>query len=300
MISLIICTYNRDKYIYDVLKSLAENDFPTEKYEIVLINNNSTDKTELECTRFKTDFSKINFRYFIETNQGISYARNRGVAESSGEIICFIDDDETVKPDYLQVIYDFFNNYPDAALCGGPVEPVYEAEKPSWLSYFTLRLITGYYNKGNRIKIVSGKDYPGTGHASLRKDLFNKYGLFNTDLGRKGSDLLGAEDKDFFLRVIEAGEKCYYLPEAIIYHHIPAEKLTEEFFNRLTYSIGVSERKRTLGISTGKFVKRLIAESIKWAASLALYPFYLLKLQPQKGNKLIAFRWNVTKGLLGF
>jgi glycosyltransferase involved in cell wall biosynthesis len=298
MISIIICTYNRDKYIFNTLKSIAENDLHCDKYEIVLINNNSTDNTEFECFLFQKKFPEVNFRYFIENNQGISYARNRGVTESVNKIMCFIDDDETVKPNYFKVISNFFDNHPDAVLCGGRVEPVFESKKPTWLSHFTLQPITGYYNKGNKIKIILGKDYPGTGHASLKRELFDKYGFFNTDLGRKGSCLLGSEDKDLFLRIIEAGEKCYYLPEAVVYHHIPQKKLTKDFFNRLTYSIGRSEKLRTQNISKTKYFKRLFSELIKWAASIVLFVGYTLILQPQKGTMLLLFRWNVTKGLL--
>ena len=79
MISVILCTYNRDKYIYNVLKSVADNDYPRDQYEIVLVNNNSTDTTESECQRFMADYPDIRFRYCVEKSQGLSYARNCGI-----------------------------------------------------------------------------------------------------------------------------------------------------------------------------------------------------------------------------
>jgi glycosyltransferase involved in cell wall biosynthesis len=299
MLSIIICTYNRDKYIYNVLQSIAENDFPSEKYEIILVNNNSTDNTENEYIRFKQDYSERMIHYFIEKNQGISFARNRGVFESVGDIIVFIDDDETVDQDFLQNISDFFNIYEYAGISAGPVIPIYEIEKPKWFSYYTEHLVSGAYDKGNVIKLLSKKDYPGTGHACFRKELFLKYGEFNTNLGRKGNSLIGGEDKDFFLRLMNDGILCYYLPTAKIYHHIPASKLTEKYFNELTYSIGKSERMRTLAISKIKYAKRLFSECIKWIASFVLFIGYAVGFSPQKGWKLLVFRKNVTKGLLG-
>ena len=107
-ISVIICTYNRDKYIYNVLKSIAENTLSRDKYEIVLVNNNSTDSTETECNRFCTDYSNVKFRYLIETNQGLSYARNRGIQEAEGNVVVYVDDDATINKEYLQTYYDFF------------------------------------------------------------------------------------------------------------------------------------------------------------------------------------------------
>ncbi|MDH6358709.1 glycosyltransferase family A protein [Parabacteroides sp. PF5-9] len=299
-LSVVICTYNRGKYLPMVLDSLKKQNWPVSEYEVILINNNSPDDTDKIIQSYKADNPGFNLRYFIEYNQGISYARNRGVNESHGEIIVFIDDDETVEPHFLEAINHFFETYPDGAISAGPVIPVYEAEKPQWLSHYTMRLITGEYNKGNKIKLLSPKDYPGTGHACFRKSLFEKYGDFKTNLGRKGDSLMGAEDKDFFLRLMEGGEKCYYVPEAKIYHHIPAYKLTDEFFDKLTYAMGKSERVRTLNLSKGSFYKRVIMEGVKWGASLVLWLGYALKLQPYKGNKLILFRKNLTKGLLGY
>ena len=65
MLSAVICTYNREKYIYNVLRSIAENDFSKDGYEIVLVNNNCTDNTEAECLRFKNDFPDVAFHCFV-------------------------------------------------------------------------------------------------------------------------------------------------------------------------------------------------------------------------------------------
>jgi len=145
---------------------------------------------------------------------------------------------------------------------------------------------------------VKAGDYPGTGHASFRKSLFTKYGGFNTELGRRGNSLLGAEDKDFFLRLLQNGIKCYYVPEATIYHYIPASKLTTDFFTRITYAIGVSERIRTMSESRFSYFKRLASEGFKWIASMLLFLYYLATFRYPKGEKLLQFRYYVTRGLL--
>ena len=298
LFSVVICTYNRAQYLQQTLQSVVEQDFPSEKFEIVVVDNNSPDRTEAVAFSFRDQYKNITLRYFKELQQGISYGRNRGVSEASGEYIVFLDDDETVESCFLQNLDDFYSEYKEASLTAGPVIPVFEATPAKWLSPFTMRLITGAYDKGKEIKQVGPKDYPGTGHATFRKNLFVKYGGFNTDLGRKGSSLLGAEDKDFFFRLIQNGVKCYYVPGAAIYHHIPASKLTEDFFDRLTYSIGVSERIRTLSESKKSYFKRLFSESIKWGASIILALYYWITFRFSKGGKLLLFRYNVTRGLL--
>ena len=112
-ISFIICTYNREKYIYECLSRLAKN---TEQkgWEIVLVNNNSTDQTAAECERFVKDHKPTNYRYFIEKQQGLSFARNRGVAEAKGEWLVFLDDDAMVGEDYIANLQAHIKQYPEA------------------------------------------------------------------------------------------------------------------------------------------------------------------------------------------
>ena len=137
--SIIICTYNRDKYIYNVLKSIAENDFPTEKFEIILINNNSTDNTEEECNRFRTDFPLPNYRYFIEKEQGLSYARNRGINKSTGDILIYVDDDALVVGEAKKV---------ENIRSGHPLRPeLVEAERASLREVF------------NKLPLMAGVDH---------------------------------------------------------------------------------------------------------------------------------------------
>lgn len=297
--SVIFCTYNREKYIYNAMKSIAEQDFSYTDYEIVLINNNSTDSTENICNRFREDYPQVRFRYFIETNQGLSYARNRGVKESRGDILVFVDDDATVFESYLPSINIFFDAYPEVNACGGPIVPVYEVEKPKWLSHYTEQLLGGALYEGDKVKPFRNGKYPGGGNSAFRKAVFEKYGLFNVELGRKGTGLIGAEEKDLYDRLIRGSEQFYYLPQMGIYHYIPEKKLTKAHFRELTYSIGKSERIRTKGVSPKAYRNRVLAECKKWLASLVLFAGYTLALSSGKGWKLMQFRWYVSKGLLG-
>jgi glycosyltransferase involved in cell wall biosynthesis len=297
MISIIICTYNRDKYIYNVLQSLAQNEFSTDLYEIVLINNNCTDQTEEKCNLFQQNYPHVTFRYFIETEQGLSHARNRGIKEAKGDILVYVDDDALVNKEYLSAYYELFQNEKDVFAAGGPIIPKYETEPPKWMSFFTKELLTGYLEQGNKIGKFKRK-YPGGGNAAYRKEVFEKTGLFNVELGRKGGNLVGAEEKDIFDKMATKGMRILYHPKAILYHIIPERKLTNEYFKRLTLSIGQSEKTRTLSISKTKYLKRLFMECIKWMASCVLCLGYTLAGSPQKGFKLLIFRWNVTKGLL--
>ncbi len=299
--SIIICTYNREKYIFQVLESIARQEYPKEKYEIVLVNNNSTDKTENICREFQEKYPDVHFHYCVEKAQGLSHARNRGIQESKGELLVYVDDDATVFPKYLQSYDDFFNTHPEEIAAGGPIIPYYEVIPPVWLSHYTKALLTGYLYNGEKTKPFKNEKFPGGGNACYGKSVFETFGMFNPELGRKGSGLIGAEEKDLFNRLFSAGRRVWYVPQAGIYHIIPETKLTEEYLKKLSYSIGTSERIRTLSLSKSAYYKRLIfSEGKKWCATIIFFFLFLIQFQYGKGEKLIQFRYNVTKGMLGW
>jgi len=296
--SFVTCTYNRSKYLRRTIESVCAQSFDPGNYEIIIIDNNSTDDTARLCGILINENKDRIIRYFKEIDQGLSYALNRGIKEASGEFLIYIDDDETIDKEHLQLLDGHLNDFPSAVLCASPVVPVYEKKEPGWMSPFTKRLIGGYFNQGDKVKKLNKNNYPGTGHTIIKKELYEKYGYYNTNLGRSGSSLMGAEDKDMIYRLISNNVACYYLPDIPIYHHIPEYKLSNDFFNKLTYSVGKSERIRTKSISQKMYVKRLFDECIKWGASFLLCTFYIISIRPSKGFKLLQFRWNVTKGLL--
>lgn len=300
MLSVILCTYNRARYLYPVLESLATGSLPQEEYEIVLVDNNSNDNTKEECERFRADHPDIVFRYCFEPQQGLSHARNCGITHSQGEILVYVDDDALVNPEYLATYAQFFATNKSAVAAGGPILPQYDGcKEPDWMSHYTRQLITGKLYLGERQREFPRGAFPGGGNAAYRKSVFDAVGLFNTELGRKGNSLIGAEEKDLFDKMTTRGMKFYYLPTAILYHLIPPKKLTQDYFDRLTAGIGQSERYRTKQISQWKYFKRIVMESVKWGATLLLWCMFVLKGEWHKGNKLMAFRWNVTRGLLG-
>lgn len=298
MLSIIICTYNREKYIGPLLESIAKNDYPKNDYEILLVDNNCTDNTRSVCENFVKSHPDIIFRYVIETEQGLSAARNKGIKEAKGEIIIYVDDDALVDTNYIRSFAEHFIAHPETMAAGGPIEPLYETEEPLWMSPYTKALLTGWMNYGDYVREYPQGRYPGGGNAAYRKKVFDKIGLFNTELGRKGSALLASEEKDIFDKMHSLGMKIEYLPTPILHHIIPQVKLEKPYFERLTRQIGESERMRTLAISRSKYLKRLASEVVKWGGTLVLLVVYTLQGTPMKGWKLVLFRKNVTAGLL--
>ncbi|MDE5610745.1 MAG: glycosyltransferase [Odoribacter sp.] len=296
-ISVIICTYNRDKFIYRTLEHIACNGFPADSYEIILIDNNSTDQTATECRRFSDHFPEVNFHYFIETQQGLSFARNRGIQEAQGDILLFLDDDAFMQKDYLHRLSGYLKSYPDAVAFGGKITPLYESGKvPEWMSKWTYSWVSAI-NKGTNVCLFEGNSYPIGANMGFRRASIPQEG-FNTALGRNKGNLMGGEEKDIFNRMKARNARIYYFPDIEVLHVIPEKRTTREYIKQMAWGIGKSERLRTLKISRFAYMKRLGAESIKWCASLLLYVGYSLRGTVRKGKILLYFRWFVSKGLI--
>lgn len=298
-ISVIICTYNRDKYIYNVLKSLADNTLPYQEYEIVLINNNSTDRTAAECDRFHTNFPHIRFRYFTEHKQGLSHARNRGIQEAEGDMLVFIDDDAFTSPNYLSNLKKHLSQHADLNAFGGKIVPAFETgETPRWYSAISSSFVSAL-DKGRQVKKFNGKGYPIGANMGFYKKSLELTGVFETSLGRNKNNMLGGEEKDLFNRFKKKGLNIYYLPDVAVKHMIPPHRTTYRYIAQLGKGIGASELIRCQKGGAITLAKRYCSEIIKWAGTVILYLIYQLTGQKEKGTVLILFRKNVSKGLLG-
>lgn len=300
MLTVVICTYNREKYIDPLLESIAANDLSKKEYEILLVDNNCTDNTHKICEKFAKVHKDVQFRYVVESMQGLSAARNKGIKDAKGDIIVYVDDDALVDTHYLRDYAEWFATHPETMACGGPIIPLYETCEPEWMTPYTRMLLTAWMDFGDKVREYPKGRFPGGGNAAYRKSVFEKVGLFDTELGRKGDSLMGAEEKDIFDKMRTLGMQIIYLPTPILHHIIPQKKLEKDYFDRWTLQIGMSERKRTLSIGKSKYLKRLYSEMVKWCGTIVLLCLYTISFHPKKGWKLIQFRTNVTKGLLGF
>lgn len=295
-LSVVICTYNRERYIYECLSRLIKNKFH-EDWELILVDNNSTDNTKLECARFETDYQPSNYKYVLEINQGLSFARNRGIRESTGDWIIFLDDDAYVTESYLLNIHQCLCSYPDAGAFGGAIIPVFEGEEPDWLNPWSRSYVSAL-NLGENVSVFKKGKYPIGANMGISKNVFEQVGCFNTRLGRTSTLLLGGEEKDIFYKIRQAGFPIYYFPKIGVYHNIPQKRTTFAFVERLGLGVGISERHRTLSISKINYVFRLLSECGKWGGTFILFMYYLFKRQSSKGRVLLIFRKNVTLGLL--
>lgn len=295
MVSIIICTYNREKYLGETLERLAANIFDGE-WELLLIDNNCTDSTPAICKAFAAKYPATPFRYVVEEKQGLSHARNRGMAEAKGDWLVFLDDDAFVEPDYLSRLNRYIDQLPDMMAFGGRIYPLFEDGKaPSWLCRWNKSWLSAI-DKGDNIGRFEGSEFPIGANMGFRRMMYEACGGFDTTLGRSGKNLIGGEEKDYFNRIKARQGKIYYLPEIAVRHCIPPSRTTSEYIARLGDGVGMSEKMRTK--ERGIYGKRLVQEGIKWCATLVLWAGYACCGRVACGQSLVLFRFHVTKGLV--
>lgn len=294
--SIIISTYNRDDYLDSVLRSVAALEYDKSEFELVLVNNNSTDYTPDICRAFAENYPQINFTYAIEQRQGLSFARNRGIKEAKGDILVFIDDDAFVFPDYLTELEKFFSSHESVIAGGGRIYPKWESRKPRWMSKYLMPLVS-VIDLGNEVTYFKNRQFPIGANMAFRRKAYEKYGDFNVNLGRKGKGMQGGEEKDLFYRLQAGGEQIAYIPNAKVYHLVPDKRLTFDFIKNQAIQIGKSEKIRAKELGSAELLKSFGREFLKWGATLGLYLVYFYTLKVEQAKMVMRFRWWVSKGL---
>ncbi|HTR22508.1 MAG TPA: glycosyltransferase [Terriglobales bacterium] len=239
-ITLIVCTYNRCSSLAKTLEIIAASKVPNSiAWEILVVDNNSTDETRSVVAYLGRRFPG-RFRYVFEGQQGLSCARNRGIRESTGEILVFTDDDVTAEPDWLWNLTSELRGG-EWAGAGGQITPLWSGPPPKWV-LTTDTNITGPYAVFNMgPEPVELKRPPYGANMAFRREMFARYGDFRVDLGRSGTNLQGREEVEFANRLLAAGERLRYEPRAVIYHTIPRCRMCKRYVLKWWYWYGRSE-----------------------------------------------------------
>lgn len=229
-ISIIICTYNRCESLKDTLDSLLnqENDGSLD-CEVIVVDNNSKDKTKETIEHYLSQFNG-RLRYVLELNQGLSYARNRGIKESKGHIVAFTDDDVILDKNWLNNIARCFNDYHCDGI-GGRILPLYNKNTPQWIKENN-DILNGpilLYDYGENVTSYRAAELlPFFGaNMAYKRECFARFGLFRTDLG-VGQGKIG-EDTEFFKRLEKAKMNLYYCGNALVWHKVKNSRLTLKY-----------------------------------------------------------------------
>lgn len=237
-LSAIICTHNRCDLLPEAIESILNQTLDKSLYEIVVVDNGSTDETMQLCDRFK---KYSNFRYVYEPELGLSFARNTGIDNAKGKVVAFIDDDAVAEKNWLKEIVTTFEDVNPVPGCvGGKVLPVWEASRPEWLSESLLTHLS-ILDLGDSPRWIEENEFVcGTNMAFLNQSVEDA-GFFETRLGRRGKSLTSNEEALLFHKLRMAGGNIYYQPRAIVNHVIPEERIKKRWFFKRAFAQGISD-----------------------------------------------------------
>ncbi len=276
-ITVIICTFNRCQSLAKALDSVATITLPeSEEWEVLVVDNNSRDQTrdvvEDFCRRYPN-----HFRYLFEPRQGKSWALNSGIQEARGDVLAFVDDDVTVESTWLQNLTGGLWSG-EWAGAGGRILPQWPCTPPSWLpekEWFGRAPLT-IFDVGPDAGPLT--DAPFGTNMAFHRRVFEKYGIFRTDLGPgPNGKIRNNEDTELGRRLLAAGERLKYEPKAVVHHSVPQNRLKRGYFLTWWFNKGRADIRETGGAGDTKWFvsgiplylfRRLAVGILRWMVTL--------------------------------
>jgi glycosyltransferase involved in cell wall biosynthesis len=239
-LDVIVPTHNRRELLGRALDSLFSAHVPPGLLvRVTVVDNNSTDDTR-EYVLARASKAGGMLSYLFEPRIGKPYALNAGIGSTQGDLVGLIDDDEEIESNWYRCIEAAFRD-DTLDFIGGRCLPRWGADLPPWFGRH-YRAVIGWVEIGDQARDFDGR-LPGMltgGNAVLTRAILNRVGPYSTALCRTPTRLMGAEDEHLYYRLLRVGARGRYFPDLIIYHYVPAERLTKGYFRRWSFWCGVS------------------------------------------------------------
>lgn len=263
--SIVLCTRNRAHLLESALDSLIALDYSPDAFELVLVDNGSTDGTAQTVARFERQ-ARFPVRYVYEGRAGLSIARNRGIREARGVHLFFTDDDQLVDKAVLKE-YDRVLERHGGRVFQGAIELSFTSARPRWLHGSLTALLgeTAQAPEGSVAATLFG------GNVLAHRDVFREFAGFHEALGKGAAGY--SEDSELAQRLTAAGETIRYAPTARVYHLIGPERTTVGFFRKTSFEKGRAhgrlERpepsRRAAFKRAARYIREHAAQAIKFA-----------------------------------
>jgi glycosyltransferase involved in cell wall biosynthesis len=261
-LSIVVCTFNRSFYLQRCLDSLVAQKVNRNFFEILIIDNNSSDDTKSIVGRYAKKY--LNIKYFFEKKQGLSYARNRGWREVGGTYVAYIDDDAIASKNWIKEILIFLKKHPDIEVFGGPYFSFFDKKLPEW---YPLEFTRNYL--GNKVKRISfGAEWLSGTNMVYKKITLARFGGFDVHCGMKGTSKSYGEEFELQSRINSGGALIYYSPKIWVKHHLSNEKISLRWLLYRSYISG-----KESGILNGE--KNDIIGSLKAFFKSCIYGIYV-------------------------
>ena len=262
-VSVIIPTFNRAETLEKTIGSLTKQSYPSDRYQIIVVDNNSTDFTRDVVEKF-TRCCSVEVQYLFESRQGVHYARNSALKLSRGEILYYTDDDMIADADLIEQIVKPFGLNSKVGTVTGRVLPVWECTPPDWVLRFCNNELLSLLDRPEYL-IVSPNDCGVYScHQALRRDAFVAAGGYHPE--NTAGEWVGDGETGMNIRLKELGYYFAYTGTAITHHVIPAGRMTQSYLNRRLGNQGNCDSYtdyRKYRFSQAQLVRRIVAHILK-------------------------------------
>jgi glucosyl-dolichyl phosphate glucuronosyltransferase len=273
-VSVVIGTYNRAHLLKGTLEALASQAVPDSlKWDIVVVDNNSLDTTAQVVTAFsKTTATPV--RYVFEAEPGVSRARNRGIREARGSIIAFTDDDVLPAPDWIAQLVVAIDRW-KAHGVGGRILPQWETAPPAWLTdnqYLCNRLAIMDFDSSRLLALpVEAQPQVWGANMAFRRELLERVGGFDPQLGGLGKKLFRGEETDLIKRALGLGLRIAYDAGPTVFHRIGSDRMRKTYFRKLEFDSAQGEARARPAVTRRSFLgaplwtyRRAFTDFLKW------------------------------------
>ncbi len=268
MISAIIPTLNRCNGLGQTLEALQTQALPSWAYEIIVADNGSTDGTQAMASHLAKEPGGAAIHYVREEQLGLHFARHAGARAAHAPILAFIDDDARADRNWLAALLESFAD-PSVGCVGGRINLAWERQPPRWMERYGPGWLGGL-DLGESAHEVDEAGIYGS-NLAIRKDVLMQVGGFNPD--SFGTLWLGDGETGLVRKVRQAGWKAMYAPRAVVWHDVPAARMTLAYLKRRSANQGASDSYtayRQNGPGRGRLLEGALEHGAKAAILAAL------------------------------
>jgi len=286
--SVVICTYKRTHLLDKAISGAINQDFHPEDYEIIIVNNDPEDNLQEYLKQFTKDHYKQSpsIKMVLCPFKGLSHARNAGISEARGQVVCFLDDDSVAHPDWLTEIDNAYQQVPEAGLVGGKILVEMPERRPNWLEDDALVYWSHFNPQYKDITVTENWwEFPWGANWTAKRQALLEIGGFRCRFGRKGNDFGGGEELLAAFLIQKLGYKIVINPKSKVRHVIEPSRITKEHVRRTIKSaLLVNYRLQTdLYMPRWMNAKEVANKTKSWTKDLLRYfrlsPFKRLEIK---------------------
>lgn len=241
-ISIVICCHNSAARLPQTLRHLAAQESPGAPWEVVLVDNASTDDTRAAALLCWPVEHPVQLRVVSEPRPGLVHARERGFLEARHELVSFVDDDNWLAPGWIARVAEIFTAHPEVGAAGGLIDAVSDSPLPDWFETAKLLYAISHPEWPQGDITETRRTLCGAG-ITIRKKVWEQLKQSDVKLllsGRKGSQLTSGEDSELCLAIRLLGWRLWFDHALRILHYMPEGRLQWSYARRLYRGSGAS------------------------------------------------------------